>query len=292
MTGVLGIDLGGTRFRAGIATAADPVGVTVITDEPAPPNLEAFTARIVELLAAHGAARLGVGIPGLAEGTLCRWVPNLGYLDGHDLADLFPGTTVALGNDAHLALLAEATGGAARGMSDAILLAIGTGIGSAVLSGGRILGGHRGGACSFGWAVADLDDPGDARLGWLERTASGTALDAIARAERLANGPALIAAARRGDLSALRALAGPVRALGTTLAGAVALLDPQVVIFAGGVAAATELIGPMVRERLRAHLPPHLRSIDIRQGTFGPQAGLVGAIIAGRRGTIWENING
>ena len=106
----------------------------------------------------------------------CDWVPNLSYLDGFDLAAAFPDLRVGLGHDAQLALLAEVEAGAARGLSDAILLAIGTGIGSAVLAGGRIIRGSTGAACSFGWAVADLNDAGDERLGWLERNASGRAL--------------------------------------------------------------------------------------------------------------------
>ena len=85
---------------------------------------------------------------------------------------------IGIGNDAQIALLAEASAGAAKGMSDAILLSIGTGIGSAVLANGSIVAGSRGGACSFGWACADMDDPGEDRSGWLERVASGRALDA------------------------------------------------------------------------------------------------------------------
>ena len=114
------------------------------------------------LIDAHGVSRVGVAVPGLASGSVCGWVPNLPYLDGLDLARMFPGVTVALGNDAQLALLAEAALGAARGASDVILLAIGTGIGSAVLADGRIVRGRGGAAASFGWACADPSDPGDA----------------------------------------------------------------------------------------------------------------------------------
>src|SRR5690606_38480378 len=148
-----------------------------------------------------------------------------------------PGVAIGLGNDAQLALLGEREAGAARDLQDAVLLAIGTGIGSAVLAGGRIVRGSNGGACSFGWAAADVDDLGDDRSGWLERHASGRALDAAAHGIGLSDGSALIAAARNGDTAATAALRAPMAALGTTLAGAVALLDPQAVILAGGVAA-------------------------------------------------------
>src|SRR5690606_36339028 len=213
MSAILAIDLGGTRLRAGIADIADPAAVEAVGEWPAPEDLEGFREHVRELLGSHGCSRLGLAIPGLASGTTCRWVPNLGYLDGADLAQHFPGLEIALGNDAQLALLAEAEAGAARDMQDAILLAIGTGIGSAVLAGGRIVRGSNGGACSFGWAAADLADEGDARSGWLERHASGRALDAAARSIGLSSGTGLITAARHGAPAAQSALVAPMTAL-------------------------------------------------------------------------------
>lgn len=292
MSGILAIDLGGTRLRAGIADGADPAAVSAVGDWPAPQDLGGFRQHVLELAARHGSTRLGLAIPGLASGTTCRWVPNLGYLDGVDLAPHFPEFGIALGNDAQLALLAEAEAGAARDMQDAILLAIGTGIGSAVLAGGRIVRGSNGGACSFGWAAADLDDEGDERSGWLERHASGRALDAAARSIGLSSGTALITAARHGAPAANSALVAPMTALGTALAGAVALLDPQAVILAGGVAAASDVLAPPLLAALRRQLPPHLRGIAVRAGEFGPRAGLVGAAFAGAAGSNWGQRHG
>ena len=290
MAVVLAIDLGGTNMRAALL---GPDGLPGSAENgPAPASVEEFAARIATLLNTHDATRLGIGIPGLARGSVCTWIPNLGFLDGTDLAELFPRISIGLGNDAQLSLLAEATFGAAKGRQDAILLSIGTGIGSAVLSGGRIVRGSKGGACSFGWAVADIDDPGDARNGWLERHASGTALDAAARTINLADGPALITAARKGYAAAIRALERPMHLLGTSLAGAVGLLDPEMIVIAGGVAAEMDLLAPMVREALDRQLPPHLKNVEIRAGAFGPRAGLIGAGIAGRQGPDWGDIHG
>lgn len=287
MSAVLAIDLGGTRLRAGIADAADPAAVSAVGEWPTPVDLDGFHKAVGELAARHRCTRFGLAIPGLAGGTTCRWVPNLGYLDGQDLTQLFPDLEIGLGNDAQLALLGEVEAGAAHGLEDAILLAIGTGIGSAVLAGGRIVRGSNGGACSFGWASADLEDAGDDRNGWLERHASGRALDAAARAIGLSGGTALITAARNGTPAASSVLARPMRALGTALAGAVALLDPQRVILAGGVATATDVLAPLLLEALHRNLPPHLRGIEVRAGHFGPRAGLVGAAFAGAMGSNW-----
>ena len=161
-----------------------------------------------------------------------------------------------------------------------------------MLSGGRIVAGAGGGACSFGWAAADLDDPGEDRSGWLERHASGRALDAAAQALGLQSGTALVNAARSGDTAARAALEPPMRALGTALAGAVALLDPQAIILAGGVAASLDVLAPLILEPLRRQLPPHLRGIALKPGQFGPRAGLVGAAFAGARGPAWRNHHG
>jgi glucokinase len=287
---ILAVDLGGTRLRAARAEAGGRL--TPLEMGPAPQSLAEFQARIGGLIEQAGAERLGIGVPGLARGTTCIWIPNLGFLDGADLAALFPGIAIGLGNDAQLALLAEATDGAAQGRSDALLLSIGTGIGSAVLSGGRIVKGSRGGACSFGWATADLADAGNPRQGWLERQASGRALDVVARELGLADGVALIEAGRAGNAAARRALERPMQALGSSLAGAVGLLDPEVIIVTGGVAAALDLLAPLVLAALRRQLPPHLRSIDIKAGQFGPQAGLRGAALAGWAGPDWGSVNG
>ena len=292
MSTVLAIDLGGTRFRAGVADTASPADVVAVGEWAAPQGRELFAQLLKAQLAEHGATRLGIGIPGLAQGTVCRWVPNLPYLDGLDLAELLPDVSVGLGNDAQLALLAEAKAGAANGLSDAILLAIGTGIGSAVLADGRIITGSAGGACSFGWAVADVTDAGEDRSGWLERQASGRALDAAAATVGLPDGTALVRAARGRDARALEALERPMRALGTALAGAVALLNPEAIILAGGVAASVDVLAPIVLPALRRQLPPHLRTIDIRPGQFGPKAGLVGAAFAGAYGVNWRNGHG
>jgi glucokinase len=243
-------------------------------------------------LGQHGASLLGLGIPGLAQGNICRWVPNLPYLDGLDLAAHFPNISIGLGNDAQLALLAEVSAGAAQGMNDAVLLAIGTGIGSAVLAGGRIIAGSHGGACSFGWAAADLADIGEDRRGWLERQASGRALDAVASLLGLSSGAALVEAARVGNPLAIEALTKPMQALGTALAAAVALLDPEAIILGGGVAASLDALGPLIQAPLRRQLPPHLRTIQLRPGRFGSQAGLVGAAFAGAQGEAWRTNHG
>jgi predicted NBD/HSP70 family sugar kinase len=290
MTGVLAIDLGGTNLRAALYSG-DVQSMRILAREAAPTNRVAFTERLAGLIGEAGEIdAIGFAVPGLVEGTTCRWIPNLPYLDRLNMQALFPGLRIGIGNDAQIALLAEATAGAAQGMSDAILLSIGTGIGSAVLANGAIVAGSQGGACSFGWACADSDDPGDDRSGWLERVASGRALDALARTLGLADGAALIAAARDGNDGARTALDQLAGQLGMALAGAVALLDPQTIVVAGGLADALDVLGAPIVAAMRRRLPAHLGGIDVRPAAFGPRATLVGAALAGAAGAGWRQL--
>jgi len=292
MTQILALDLGGTHLRAGLAERNEIASVQLIGRWTAPSDMSSFRERINEIVAGRGPiAAVGLAVPGLTAGTECRWIPNLPWLDGVDLADLLPGAPLALGNDSQFALLAEATHGAAANLSDAILLSIGTGVGSAVLADGRIIKGAQGGACSFGWACADVNDPGHSNDGWLERMAAGRAFDALAKKILGApDGAQLIAVAREGERRAFEAVAKPAAAIGTALAGAVALLDPQAILFVGGVADSFDVLTPPLAAALRRHLPPHLRDVEVRAGRFGGRAAVIGAAIAGLAGADWRSI--
>jgi predicted NBD/HSP70 family sugar kinase len=290
MRRVLAIDLGGTNIRSAAGTG-DMVNLRHLRREAAPASLDAFVACVFGLIAQAGDIdAIGLAIPGLVDGTLCRWVPNLPYLDGVDLAPLFPGLSLSVGNDAHFALLAEAKRGAGKSLSDVLLLAIGTGIGSAVLVNGSIAKGAHGAACSFGWTCADVEDAGAERDGWLERVASGRAINAIALKAGFISGAALIDAARAGDPRATELVALPARRLGTALAGAVALLAPQAILVSGGIADALDVLAPEITAAAQRHLPQHLKALDLKPGVFGSQAGLVGAALAAEAGQGWRHL--
>ncbi len=88
------------------------------------------------------------------------------------------GQPVVVDNDATCALVAEATVGAAKGVTDAVLVTLGTGIGGAVLAGGAIQRGANGFVGEIGHMVVDPDGPDCpcGRRGCWERFASGSAL--------------------------------------------------------------------------------------------------------------------
>ena len=293
---VLAIDLGGSKLRAAAAEADHPGQLTPLGEWPAPLGLHELAKMVRGLKAKAGPSGdlvgIGMTVPGLVEGTTCLWVPNLPYLDGADLAELLRPceNRLVAANDAQLALLAEVTFGAAQTSENVLLLAIGTGIGSAVLAAGRIIRGAHHHACSFGWACADLNDPGASPLGWLEGAASGLALDAAGAAMAPPrDGAGVISGARRGDAACLAAVKRSGQALGAALAGAIALLDPSSVLLSGGVSEGADILIPAIRDVLRRHLPSRLREVRIERGALGTRAGLVGAAIAAaKRGDWWD----
>jgi glucokinase len=287
MTGALCFDLGGTNLRAALAEAGREGDAMALGHWPAPSDLATFQRQLASLIAETGALSIGLAIPGLTDGATCAWVPNLPFLDGQDLSGLFPGVSVTLGNDAQFALLAESALGAAHSVADAILVAIGTGIGSAVLADGRIVRGNGGAAASLGWACADPLDAGEGVHGWLERQAAGPAFDAIARRAGLSDGRTLIASARAGERRARRGLEKPCAALGAALAGPVAMLGSRSVIISGGLADDVDALAPWILRTLRRHLPPHLRSVALGPAHFGPRASLVGAGLAALGHPLW-----
>lgn len=302
----LGVDLGGTNIRLGVAPLSGPIPtVAPLMSASAPRSLDELLGVIDAALTPsvrQAVAGLGMAVPGLVHGTTCTWVPNLAYLDGVDLADEcdrrlglgFIGA--AIGNDAHMSLVAEAVSGAAAGADSALLLAIGTGIGSAVLSGGRVHLGAHGGACSFGWATADVpsletDIATADQSGWLERHAAGRAIDFIGSSLKPARrGADVVAAARRGDAECIHALEPVARALGAAVAAAVSLLDPEMVIVSGGVADALDVLIRPLRDELERNVPPHLRQVPVVRGKFGAAAALTGAMVAARSGSGWRDL--
>ncbi len=302
---VAGLDLGGTNLRVAVADVSGSPGAESagrVSRSAAPRSLEELDD-VLARLASRQPGAVAFAIPGLVEATRCRWVPNLPFLDGVDLGELtrrhLGRVPVVVANDAHLALVAEARWGAARRATDAVLLAIGTGIGSAVLADGRIVRGAHGAACSFGWACADRADPGDRDHGWLERHAAGSALDRAAAliapgpdGSRVAGGgPALVDAARHGQPDARMAVHRLAEALGTALAGAVALLAPECVVVSGGVAEALDVLEPPLRVALHRHLPAHLHGVPVVAAEFGGGASLLGALLAGRDPDDWWEVH-
>ena len=161
---------------------------------------------------------------------------------------------VVIDSDRSGYVLGEAWQGAARGCTDVVFLAVGTGIGAGILSHGRLVRGHGGIAGAVGWFALDprwREDYG--RMGSFEAEAAGPAL---ARRFGGASAEAVAEAARRGDPAARRAVDETVEWLAMGTANLISALDPQVVVLGGGLMQAADLFLEPVRRAVRRWAQP------------------------------------
>jgi predicted NBD/HSP70 family sugar kinase len=284
----LGIDVGGSSVRL-LGERADGMRGEVVA-AAAPSSYSDFLALLAELLpgAVTGPlASVGCGLPGTSVDGQARFVPALPWLEGRplgrDLAGML-GAPARLALDGHLALLGEAVEGGARGLSSAVLVAVGTGIGGAVMIGGRIWRGHHGSAGAWGWLpAAGADD--DPQHGQFEQLASGGALAARAAGlDPACSARELVERARSGDPTARAVVDRFASRLGQGLAAIASVVDPEVVLLAGGLSSAIDLLAPALKDAIHRHASPDGRQVPLRAAELGPHAGVVGALVYASRG--------
>ena len=310
---VLAADVGGTRLRAAVVL---PDGSIIRRRErPTRPERgpDPGAADVAELLAGVAAAatregraldpRAGIAATGPidADGSLVD-PSNLGpAFRGYPLAAEVGrrlGREVRVGLDTHLALLGEASNGALRGIGEGIYLTVSTGVGGAVLAGGRLLVGADGVAGEVGHLPVMAGGPicGCGARGHLEAVASGPAIaraaEAAARAGRSADlrrrmaaapdarltGRDVAAAAAAGDVVATAILERARAALARAVVGLVDLLNPERVVLGGGVILAdpTAWLGAVRRAIDRTGLVVHAARVEVVLPELGENAGLVG----------------
>ncbi len=306
MTLTVGVDVGGTSVRAGVV---DPDGTVLdIARTPTPGSdtaLEAALAGVVaELAARHRIGAVGLALAGFItpDRRGVRFAPHLSWRDA-PVADRIAdrvGLPVVVEHDANAAALAERHFGAAAGASTVVFIAIGTGIGSALLLDGVLYRGAFGVAPELGHlpVVPDGRPCPCGKNGCWERYCSGTAL-ATTAVELLARngtrspllrrlvrsdpgrvtGQRVAAAAREGDPVACAAMDELARWLGTGLALVADVFDPELVVIGGGVSGSAPLFLDEAREHYARVVTGAGRRplARIRTAQLGEAAAVVGA---------------
>lgn len=286
----IGFDVGGTKIQGALLRNGELIRSRKV---PTPSDYDGLVSMIGrlhdELTGGRGRAeRMAVGLPGTVSDQRVQWVPNLRYLDGRglavDLADRV-GVDVLLANDAQLTLLGEAWRGAAVQRDSAALVSIGTGIGGAIMFGGRIIRGANRSAGAFGWLNLDADGPRDPDHGNLELRASGRALEAIGRA---CTPPMttyqIIENARAGREPAAGIVGRLGHMLGVSAAMIASALDPETIVFSGGLSDAFDLMAPGIRAAFTDFCSPSVRRTPLVPAALGPDASLCGATRAAMLG--------
>jgi len=303
----IGVDVGGTKVAAGVVDEQGRIIARLKRSTPAASPLlteQAIAHVVTELLAGHEVTAIGLGAAGFVDGARATilFAPNLAWRDEplKQRVEERLGRAVVVENDANASAWAEARFGAARGYRDVMLVAVGTGIGAAIIIGGELYRGR--------WGIAG--EPGHVRVvpdgrlcgcgnrGCWEQYASGNALVAEARefarrtpkgAMRLLqlggglpegiSGPEITQAATEGDPAALRCFQTVGGWLGQGLADLAAVLDPACFVIGGGVSEAGELLLEPARTAFERALTGrgHRPFAEISVAQLGENAGIVGA---------------
>ena len=225
---------------------------------------------------------IGISAPGLAarDGSCISWMPGRMHgLEGFRWADFLKRPVHVL-NDAHAAILGEVWQGAAAGARDAVMLTLGTGVGGAVISDGRLLTGHIGRAGHLGHITVDHRGGPDitGTPGSLE-DAIGNSTVTVRSEGRFTSTHALLNAVNAGDENALRVWNTSVHALAAGMASLINCFDPETFILGGGIAAgAGDVLMNPLRELLdQMEWRPGGQRVKVVLATLGEWAGATGA---------------
>lgn len=302
---VLAVDIGGTKTAAALVDRDGSILASSLAATRADEGPDAVLSVIANLARELRSSRsdalvrgVGIGTAGvvdIAAGRIIGSTDTFRDWTGTPLADLVAervggllgddGTVVVeVQNDVDAHALGETRYGAARGAASALVVAVGTGVGGAIVLDGRV---HRG-ARQVAGDIGHLPVPGAEHLactcgrsGHLEAIGSGPGLVAhfasLGGEREIRTARAVAEAAERGDERAIRALEESATAVGRALAGAAALLDPERVVVLGGVTGAgprwwSAMATAFLDERIEA-----LAGLAPEAGELGGDAGLLGA---------------
>jgi glucokinase len=277
----IGIDIGGTKIAgAVVAENGDIVAEERVATQAGDSEaiIEAVVGMIERLSMGHSIVAAGVAAPGFIDTgqSTVYYTPNIAWRN-EPLRDRLLqriDLDITIDNDANAAGWAEYRFGAGKSVSDMTVLTIGTGVGGAIVSQGRLFRGGFGAGAELGHlrVVPDGLPCGCGARGCIEQYGSGRALLRMANEIADVGGIGLaLADARRshgtldgaivgqliaqGDAGALHALEELGHWLGQACASLSAVLDPELFVFGGGVAEAGDLLLDPVREAYRQNLP-------------------------------------
>ncbi len=288
------VDFGGTKLMVGLVDEAGRIHAhhSLPTPQGGPEAVADAVSRVIQILVLQerlvlqDLVGIGATVPGLAdtETGVLRYAPAHGWRDvpfAHMLTDRL-GLIARISNDVNACALAEQRFGAGKGVSNLIWITISTGIGGGLILNGQLYTGG-GFAGEIGHFVVEEGGPlcGCGHMGCLEAVASGPAIARRAGEAGLLVSDSISVArlAREGNLIAVEVMAQTGRYLGRAVACCLNMLDPDLIVFGGGVSRSLDLILPAlqatVSERTiridRQRVPP------MTVTALGYEAALIGA---------------
>ena len=309
----LGIDIGGTNTKFGLVNHRGQILTkgSIPTDQYSTPEefVDALHQQIQPLIDEHcegGIEGIGVGAPNANyyRGTI-ELAPNLPWRGIINFAELMTAkfnSPCKMTNDANAAALGEMMYGAARGMKDFIMITLGTGVGSGIVSGGHLIYGHDGFAGELGHTIVK---PGGRKHwstgseGSLEAYASATGIAITAKKmraefpdsmlnqypEEAINSKTVHECALKGDPVAVEVFRYTGQKLGEALANFVMFSSPEAILLFGGVIKAGDFILKPAKLHMERNLLPIFRN---KVRLVFSELDEADAAILGASALVWE----
>ena len=302
---VIATDFGGTKIKLGVVDNGRIIAATSVTaraEESIENNLEYITTFLRTFLKQQNINRdsisgFGMALPVIVDSEQNRVLTEyVKYKDakGFDFNNWFKqnwGVTLQLENDARAALVGEWKYGAGKNCNNIVMLTLGTGVGSAVITNGKLLkGAHYMAGNMTGHTTINADGVACncGSTGCLESEASTWALPEIAkRFDNLGNSPLanknnldfndLITAIENGDELANKIFKHCVNIWGIAAANLVHSFDPERIIVSGGIMKSASKILPVLEHSVdkRTWLEPGtVKVVAAEQVDFAALLGL------------------
>lgn len=303
----IAVDVGGTQLRAALypQTGIEPLVIKAVATKGENSAIERLLELIASIWPADGSvARIGLGVAGMVDPVagMVYFTPNIEAWNGLPIVNIIQErfhTPTLLGNDANVAALGEWKYGAGIGHKDLIYLTVSTGVGSGIISDGRMVVGAHGIGAELGHTTVLPDGPmcGCGRRGHLEALSSGTGISNYVLRElqrgrssilKLAATPpsarSIADAARQGDELSMEAYNFAGKYLGLAIANMLYVFNPTLIILGGGVMKAGSLLMDPLQRSLEENVLSslYLQDFQLTTAKLGDQVGLVGALALAR----------
>ncbi|MFF1530649.1 ROK family transcriptional regulator [Cellulomonas sp. NPDC058312] len=247
-------------------------------------------------------AGVGVGVPAPVEVRSGR-VAGAGVREGWGvmvaapgLLAPAPGVPVVFDNDGNLGALAEARVGAGRGRRSVVHVAVSEGVSGGIVVAGDVVHGRSGTAGELGHLTIDPDGPvcSCGNRGCLQvYVGSPAVLGLLAGSHGPMTVPELLARAADGDPGCRRVLSDVGRHLGTALASVCTVLDPDVLVVGGSLAAAGDVLLDPLREVLAERTSVTSGDVvEVVAGVLGAAAPARGALLLARDAVLAGAVRG
>lgn len=292
-----GIDLGGTFIKFGLVS---PTGKIVYKSSTPTPSGRAAILREFAAIAEHlrwvatqegmKLAGVGIGSPGIVNVELGKIVgrsPNLPGWEGAEVRKVVSKATklpVIVDNDANTMALAEHRLGSGRGYHSGLYITVGTGIGSGIILDGQMWRGAHFAGAEIGHTIIQKDGKPCkcGKRGCVETLAATAAfIEYYGRKTPEPGGVKFIFdRAKQGDKRAQQAIARAADYLACGIGSALELLNPEVVVIGGGIAAGGAVYFRAIREGLKKYASASCRrGVTVKAAKLGNDAGLIGAAL-------------